>query len=86
MNEIEKPDKPDEQYEESNTSSESEELLELQNELKSTREQYLFARAEMENQRKRIEREIENARKFAIQDFITRLLPVKKAWKKGSIF
>ena len=44
---------------------------------------YLAARAEMENVRKRGEREVQNARKFALKDFIDALLPVKDSLEMG---
>ena len=52
----------------------------LENEYK---EQLIRCRAEMENQRKRMEREMDNARKFALQEFITELLPAKDSMEKG---
>ncbi len=59
------------------------ELDALKQELNAIKDQYLRDRAETENQRKRMVREIENARKFALQDFITRLLPAKDSLEKG---
>lgn len=63
---------------------------ELENELKSAqeqaqdyKEQLIRSRAEIENQRKRMEREIDNAKKFALQSFITQLLPAKDSMEKG---
>ena len=47
------------------------------------KEQLIRCRAEMENQRKRMEREMDNARKFALQEFITGLLPAKDSMEKG---
>ena len=61
----------------------SEELEELRIASIDCQEQLLLARAEIENQRKRMEREIENTRKFAIQDFISKLLPAKDSIEKG---
>lgn len=55
----------------------------LKQELNAIKDQYLRDRAETENQRKRMVKEIENARKFALQDFITRLLPAKDSIEKG---
>ena len=57
-----------------------EDRIELENEYK---EQLIRCRAEMENQRKRMEREMDNARKFALQDFITALLPATDSMEKG---
>jgi molecular chaperone GrpE len=65
-------------------------LAELQNQLQQTRAKveenwglYLSARAEVENIRKRSEREIQNARKFALKDFVDALLPVKDSLESG---
>ena len=44
---------------------------------------YLGARAETENVRKRSERELENARKYALKEFIETLLPVKDSLELG---
>jgi molecular chaperone GrpE len=44
---------------------------------------YLSARAELENIRKRGERELQNARKFALKEFIDALLPVKDSLEMG---
>lgn len=44
---------------------------------------YLSARAEMENMRKRAARDLENARKFALEKFIAELLPVKDSLEMG---
>jgi molecular chaperone GrpE len=65
-------------------------LLELQNQLQQTQVKveenwglYLGARAEVENIRKRSEREIQNAQKFALKEFILDLLPVKDSLENG---
>lgn len=44
---------------------------------------YLGARAEMENIRKRAERDLQNAHKFALEKFIDELLPVKDSLEMG---
>lgn len=49
----------------------------------NSHEELLRAHAENENQRKRFKKEIDNAYKFAIQDFLTRILPVKDSIEKG---
>ncbi len=46
-------------------------------------EQLLRARAEMENLRRRSERELENAHKYAIERFARELLPVKDSLEMG---
>lgn len=45
--------------------------------------QYLNVRAEMENMRKRAERDLQNAHKFALEKFINELLPVKDSLEMG---
>jgi molecular chaperone GrpE len=45
--------------------------------------QYMRARAELDNYRKRAEREIDQARKFAVERFATELLPVGDALEAG---
>lgn len=44
---------------------------------------YLSARADMENIRKRGERDLQNAHKFALKDFVDTLLPVKDSLEMG---
>lgn len=60
-----------------------EELLNVQERVNAYKEQLIRSKAEVENQRKRMEREIENAYKFALQDFITRMLPAKDSLESG---
>ena len=45
--------------------------------------QLLAARAEVENSRRRNERELENAHKFALEKFVRELLPVKDSLELG---
>jgi len=45
--------------------------------------QMLSGKAELENARKRMERDIENARKFALEKFVGELLPVKDSLELG---
>jgi molecular chaperone GrpE len=65
-------------------------LVELQNQLQQTQAKveenwglYLGAQAEVENIRKRSEREIQNAHKFALKEFVDALLPVKDSLESG---
>ena len=44
---------------------------------------YLGAHAEMENLRKRTEREVQNAHKFALERFFSELLPVRDSLEMG---
>jgi molecular chaperone GrpE len=63
--------------------NQEEELIEIQEQIKTYKEQLIRSNAELENQRKRMEREIENAYKFALQDFINRMLPAKDSLESG---
>ena len=45
--------------------------------------QLLLARAELENNRRRNEREVENAHKYALEKFVRELLPVKDSLELG---
>lgn len=62
----------------------------LQRELEETKAKadehwklFLGARAEMENMRKRTERELANAHKYALEKFVKDLLPVKDNLERG---
>lgn len=59
------------------------ELNTIQEQADEYKEQLMRCRADIENLRKRMDREIDNASKFAIQDFITKLLPAKDSMEKG---
>ena len=59
------------------------EVEELRNAIVDQRNQIIRSHADMENQRKRLEREIDKARNFAIQDFIVKFLPAKDSMEKG---
>ena len=56
---------------------ESSELEEAQTKIEDLTQQYLLARAEAENIRKRADIEIGNIRKFALESFVRELLSVK---------
>jgi len=56
---------------------------ELQLTLISTREEQLRERADLENQRKRMLRDVEHARKFANERLLNDLLPVLDALERG---
>lgn len=45
--------------------------------------QLLLARAELENNRRRSERDVENAHKYALEKFVRELLPVKDSLELG---
>lgn len=59
------------------------ELREAQAKAETNWEKLLRAQAELENQRKRSQRELENAHKYAIERFVTELLPVKDSLELG---
>ena len=61
----------------------AEELEEMRLTINDCEQKLIREKAEIENQRKRMEREIENASKYAIKDFITKLLPAKDSMEKG---
>ncbi|PZP58094.1 MULTISPECIES: nucleotide exchange factor GrpE [Pseudoxanthomonas] len=52
------------------------ELQTLRNELDQLRASVLLERADLENQRKRVARDVDNARKFANEKLLNQLLPV----------
>lgn len=58
-------------------------LAEAEARAESFRDQYLRAAAELENQRKRAERDILQARKYALERFVAELLPVKDSLEMG---
>lgn len=51
-------------------------LVQLQTELEAAKDQVLRAQAEMQNLRRRAERDVENAHKYALDKFVGELLPV----------
>ncbi|HEY5718803.1 MAG TPA: nucleotide exchange factor GrpE [Gammaproteobacteria bacterium] len=59
------------------------ELAELRGQLEAQREQVLRARADLDNQRKRAERELENAHKYALEQCMKELLPVRDSLEMG---
>ena len=60
-----------------------ESLAALQAELDAARDQALRAQAEAENTRRRASRETENARKFALERFVSALLPVIDSFERA---
>ena len=60
-----------------------ESLAALQAELEAARDQALRAQAEAENSRRRANRETENARKFALERFISALLPAIDSFERA---
>lgn len=58
-------------------------LAEAQQEAGNYKEQLLRLRAEMDNVRRRTEREMEGARKYALERFASELLPVRDSLEMG---
>jgi len=54
-----------------------------QDELQESREQLLRVQAEMQNVRRRAERDVANAHKFALEKFVAELLPVVDNLERG---
>lgn len=61
----------------------SQKLAEYENKLGEMREVLLRERAEIENQRKRLQRDLEQARKFANERLLGELLPVCDSLERG---
>lgn len=59
-----------------NVSDANDELTKLQEELTAAKDQSLRTQAEMQNLRRRSERDVENAHKYALEKFVGELLPV----------
>ena len=51
---------------------------------KQQRDQYLRAAAELDNVRKRAQRDIESAHRYALERFAAELLPVRDSWNWAS--
>ena len=75
---------------ETDTNAASAELEKLQNQLKTAEEkaathweELLRAKADLENTRKRLERDVENAHKYAVEKFVQDLLPVIDSLEMG---
>src|SRR5882724_13192890 len=61
----------------------SQKLAEYENKLGEMRDVLLRERAEIENQRKRLQRDVEQARKFANERLLGDLLPVCDSLERG---
>jgi molecular chaperone GrpE len=59
-------------------------LLKAQNTIKDYWDQMMRLRAEIENNRKRAERDVENAHKYALKSFVENLLPIFDSMEMGS--
>ena len=58
-------------------------LAEAQQQASQNRDSYLRAAAELDNLRKRTQRDVEHAHKFALERFLSDLLPVKDSLEMG---
>lgn len=58
-------------------------LTEARHQAAQNRDRYLRMAAELDNLRKRTQRDLENAHKFALERFLTELLPVKDSLEMG---
>jgi len=77
------PEDTTEERSASEAENQLQELTDLRAREAEHRDQLLRGRADLENQRKRLLRESEEARKFALQNFIQELLPVKDSLEQG---
>ena len=72
---VETPDDPDDSIED--------QLLKAQATIKEYWDQVMRLRAEVDNNRKRAERDVENAHKYALKGFVENLLPVIDSMEMG---
>lgn len=68
---------------ESPVASIEDELAEARREARQNMDRALRAHAELENVRKRLERDLQNAHKFALERFVSELLPVRDSLELG---
>jgi len=74
---VESPDDPNDSLDE--------QLVKAQATIKEYWDQILRMRAEIENNRKRAERDVENAHKYALKSFVENLLPVIDSMEMGQV-
>ena len=74
---------PHEHEEEGEAASIEEQLAQAQETIKDYWDQMMRLRAEIDNNRKRAERDVENAHKFAIKNFAENLLPIVDSMEMG---
>lgn len=55
----------------------------LEQQLAELKEAFLREQADLENQRRRLKRDVENAQKFALERFVNELLPIKDSMEMG---
>ena len=65
--------------------STEEQLAQAQETIKDYWDQIMRLRAEIENNRKRAERDVENAHKFALKNFVENLLPIIDSMEMGQV-
>lgn len=73
----------DPEFSASAVASIEDELAEARREARQNMDRALRAHAELENVRKRLERDLQNAHKFALERFVSELLPVKDSLELG---
>ena len=71
------------EQDEARSGSRDEELAEARRQAKENLDRALRAQAELENVRRRMTRDVENAHKFALERFVSELLPVKDSLELG---
>lgn len=78
-------DKPftDDETEEAESGNQETDIADLQAKVEENYNQYMRARAELDNLRKRHQRELEQAHKYAIDKFVSELIPIKDSLEMG---
>ena len=76
---------PEEHESDAEAGSVEEQLAQAQETIKDYWDQMMRLRAEIENNRKRAERDVENAHKFALKNFVENLLPILDSMEMGQV-
>ena len=74
---------PEESADSATTAQLQAEIEQLRKQVEENRNLFLQARADVENIRKRAERDLQNAHKYALDKFVAELLPVKDSLEMG---
>ena len=74
---------PEESADSATTEQLQAEIEQLRQQVEENRNLFLQARADVENIRKRAERDLQNAHKYALDKFVAELLPVKDSLEMG---
>ena len=74
---------PEESADSATTAQLQAEIEQLRQQVEENRNLFLQARADVENIRKRAERDLQNAHKYALDKFVAELLPVKDSLEMG---